>query len=146
MTSKPPPSYERVAEIAGPGGVSKAIDCVAGQIGADVSRSLAPGGKMVVYGALSTHQQTEAEKLAIPIFSRSIIYETKIVQGFFLLRWFATTPQEQVRTAIGEAFELVASGILRVPEGKPLAFKQFAEAVALVEAPAHETKPLLVPN
>lgn len=74
---------KRVAEIAGPAaGVSKAIDCVAGQIGADVSRSLAPGGKMVVYGALSTHRQTEADKLTIPIFARSIIYETKIVQGF----------------------------------------------------------------
>jgi len=44
---------------------------------------LAPGGKMIVYGALSTHRQTEADKLAIPIFARSIIYETKIVQGFF---------------------------------------------------------------
>jgi NADPH:quinone reductase-like Zn-dependent oxidoreductase len=48
---------KRVTEIVGPGGVSKAIDCVAGQIGADVSRSLAPGGKMIVYGALSTHRQ-----------------------------------------------------------------------------------------
>jgi NADPH2:quinone reductase len=38
---------KRVTEIVGPGGVSKAIDCVAGQIGADVSRSLAPGGKMM---------------------------------------------------------------------------------------------------
>src|SRR6267154_2522698 len=41
---------KRVTEIVGPGGVSKAIDCVAGQIGADVSRSLAPGGKMMAYG------------------------------------------------------------------------------------------------
>ena len=37
---------------------------------------------MIVYGALSTHRQTEADKLTIPIFARSIIYETKIVQGF----------------------------------------------------------------
>ena|SRR5713226_5708229 len=116
---------KRVAEIAGPAGVSKAIDCVAGQIGADVSRSLAPGGKMVVYGALSTHRQTEADKLTLPIFARSILYDTKIVQGFFLPRWFATTSQEQIKAAIGETFELVASGILRIPEGKPLAFKQF---------------------
>ena len=31
---------------------------------------------MIVYGALSTHRQTEADELA-----RSIIYEAKIVQG-----------------------------------------------------------------
>ena len=137
---------KRVAEIAGPAGVSKAIDCVAGQLGADVSRSLAPGGKIIVYGALSTHRQTEAEKLTIPIFARSMIYEAKIAQGFFLPQWLATTPQEQIKAAIGEAFELVASGTLQIPEGNPLAFKQFAEAVALAEAPAHGTKPLFVPG
>ena len=137
---------KRVTEIVGPGGVSKAIDCVAGQIGADVSRSLAPGGKMIVYGALSTHRQTEADKLAIPIFARSIIYETKIVQGFFLPRWFATAPQEQIKAAVGETFELVASGILRISEGEPFALTQFAEAVALAEAPAHRAKPLFVPG
>ncbi len=44
---------ERVADIAGHDGV-KAIDCVSGQVGADVSRALAPHGELVVYGALST--------------------------------------------------------------------------------------------
>ena len=67
----------RVAEIAGEGGVGKAIDCVAGQLGADVSRSLAPGGEMVVYGALSTHRETEADRLALPLDARSLIYGTK---------------------------------------------------------------------
>jgi hypothetical protein len=61
-------------------------------------------------------------------------------------RWFATAPQEQIKAAIGETFELVASGILRIPEGKPLALKQFAEAIALAEAPAHGAKPLFVPG
>jgi NADPH2:quinone reductase len=42
---------ERVAEIAGQDGVSKAIDCVSGQVGADVSRALALHGELVVYGA-----------------------------------------------------------------------------------------------
>ena len=77
---------------------------------------------------------------------RPIIYETEIVQGFFLPRWFATIPQEQIKAAIGETFELVANGILRIPEGEPLALKRFAEAVALAEAPAHGAKPLFVPG
>ncbi|GAA3073140.1 hypothetical protein GCM10017600_25470 [Streptosporangium carneum] len=42
-----------MAEIAGPAGVRKAIDCVAGRVGAQVSQALAPGGEVVVYGALS---------------------------------------------------------------------------------------------
>jgi NADPH2:quinone reductase len=68
---------ERVAEIAGDDGVFKAIDCVSGQVGADVSRALAPHGDLVDYGALSTHRQTDPAKLTIPIFARSLIYETK---------------------------------------------------------------------
>jgi NADPH2:quinone reductase len=62
----------RVAEIAGGQGVAKAIDCVSGQVGADVSRALAPGGETIVYGALATHRQTDADKLTIPLFARSI--------------------------------------------------------------------------
>ena len=72
---------ERIVDIAGHDGVSKAIDCVSGQVGADVSRALAPGGELVVYGALSTHRQTEPDKLTIPVFARSLIYETKTVRG-----------------------------------------------------------------
>jgi NADPH:quinone reductase-like Zn-dependent oxidoreductase len=53
---------ERVADIAGHDGVSKAIDCVSGQVGAEVSRALAPHGELVVYGALSTHRQTDPDK------------------------------------------------------------------------------------
>jgi NADPH:quinone reductase-like Zn-dependent oxidoreductase len=57
---------ERVAEIAGNDGVSKAIDCVSGQVGADVSRALAPGGELVVFGALSTHRQTDPDTAPSP--------------------------------------------------------------------------------
>ena len=56
----------RVDEIAGDQGVRKALDCVAGQLGADVFRALAPGGELLVYGALSTHRQTDPSALTIP--------------------------------------------------------------------------------
>lgn len=134
----------RVAEIAGEQGVVKAIDCVSGQVGADVSRALAPGGEMIVYGALATHRQTDADKLTIPLFVRSVIYETKTVRGFWLYRWFSTTPQDQIQAALKRTFDLVAGGTLQVPEGQPIKVEQFAEAVRLAEAPAHRGKPLLV--
>jgi hypothetical protein len=41
-----------------------------------------PGAELVVYGALSTHRQTGPDKLSIPIFVRSLIYETKTVRGY----------------------------------------------------------------
>jgi NADPH:quinone reductase-like Zn-dependent oxidoreductase len=135
---------ERVAEIAGHEGVSKAIDCVSGQVGADVSRALAPDGELIVYGALSTHRQTDSDKLTIPIFARSLIYETKTVRGFWLFRWFTETPKDRMAATINRTMHLADSGALRVPEGQPIPLETFGEAVYLAEAPAHGGKPLLV--
>jgi NADPH:quinone reductase-like Zn-dependent oxidoreductase len=135
---------ERVADIAGQDGVSKAIDCVSGQVGADVSRALAPGGELVVFGALSTHRQTDPDKLTLPIFSRSLIYETKTVRGFWLFRWFTDTPKDRMAATIDRTLQLADSVVLRVPEGQPIPVEKFSEAVYLAEAPEHGGKPLLV--
>lgn len=135
---------ERVADIAGPDGVSKAIDCVSGQVGADVSRALAPHGELVVYGALSTHRQTDPDKLTIPIFARSLIYDTKTVRGFWLFRWFTETPSDRMAAAIARTVHLADNGVLCVPQGQPIDVEEFSEAVYLAEAPEHGGKPLLV--
>ena len=135
---------ERVTSIAGPLGVSKAIDCVSGQVGADVSRALAPNGELIVYGALSTHRQTDPDKLTLPVFARSLIYETKVIRGFWLFRWFAETPKDRMAATINRTLQLVEGGALRVPEGQPVPVERFGEAVELAEAPAHGGKPLLV--
>jgi NADPH:quinone reductase-like Zn-dependent oxidoreductase len=134
----------RVVEIAGDAGVGRALDCVAGQLGADVFRALAPGGELLVYGALSTHRQTDPNALTLPLFARSIIYETKTVRGFWLFRWVVGTLPEVTRATIDEARELVTSGVLTIPEGQPITVGRFTDAVTLAEAPAHGTKPLLV--
>ncbi|WP_026342642.1 zinc-dependent alcohol dehydrogenase family protein [Nocardia sp. BMG111209] len=134
----------RVARIAGPDGVSKAIDCVGGQVGADVSRALAPHGELVVFGALSTHRQTDPGALTIPIFARSLIYETKTVRGFWLFRWLTETPRDRMAAAIDRTLRLVDSGVLRVPEGRPIPLERFGEAVDSAEAPEHGGKPLLM--
>jgi hypothetical protein len=72
-----------------------------------------------------------------------MIYGTTTVRGFWLYRWFMTTPQEQVRAALGKVFELVVSGSVKIPEGQPMGLERFADAVRLAEAPAHGGKPLL---
>ena len=135
---------QRVADIAGPAGVGKAIDCVAGDVGAQVSQSLAPGGELVVYGALSTHRQTDPAALTIPLQARSVIYETEVVRGFWLNRWFGKTSPEDVQRALSQVRGLVADGVLTVPEGRPFPLDRFAEAVELAETPAHGAKPLFV--
>ncbi|WP_234384661.1 zinc-dependent alcohol dehydrogenase family protein [Streptomyces sp. MMG1121] len=135
---------QRVAEIAGPAGVRKALDCVAGHVGAEVSQALAPGGEVVVYGALSTHRQTDPAALTIPLQARSVIYETKAVRGFWLNLWFGTASPADALRALSEVRSLVADGVLTIPQGRPFPLERFAEAVSLAEAPAHGGKPLFV--
>ncbi|MFE3161590.1 zinc-dependent alcohol dehydrogenase family protein [Streptomyces sp. NPDC059224] len=135
---------QRVAEIAGPAGVRKATDCVAGPVGAQVSQALAPGGEVVVYGALSTHRQTDPAALTIPLQARSVIYEAKAVRGFWLNRWFGAASPEDVLVALSEVRSLVTKAVLTIPEGRPFPLDGFAEAVEFAEAPAHGAKPLFV--
>jgi len=135
---------QRVAETAGPDGVLKAADCVAGPVGAQVSQALAPGGLLVVYGALSTHRQTDPAALTIPLQARSVIYETKRIRGFWLNRWFGTASPERALHALARVRGLVADEVLSIPQGRPFPLEHFIEAVALAEAPAHGTKPLFV--
>ncbi|MFD9001149.1 zinc-dependent alcohol dehydrogenase family protein [Streptomyces sp. NPDC059582] len=135
---------QRVAEIAGPAGVHKATDCVAGHVGAQVSQALAPGGEVVVYGALSTHRQTEPAALTIPLQARSVIYETKAVRGFWLNRWFGTASPEDGLRALSEVRGLVADGVLTIPQGQPFPLERFTEAIALAETPARGAKPFFL--
>jgi NADPH:quinone reductase-like Zn-dependent oxidoreductase len=109
----------RVDEIACDQGVRKALDCVAGQLGADVFRALAPGGELLVYGALSTHRQTNPSAITIPLFARSVIYDAKQVRGFWLFRWVVTTPPDVTTAPLTEARNLVTKGILQIPDGQP---------------------------
>ena len=93
--------------------MSKAIDCVGGRVSADVSRALAPHGELIVYGALSTHRQTDPDNLTIPIFARSLIYGTKTVRGFWLFCWITETPKDRMAAAIDRTLQLADSGAAR---------------------------------
>lgn len=134
----------RVHEIVGHQGVRKALDCVAGQLGADVFQALAPGGELLVYGALSTHRQTDPAAPTIPLFPRSVVYEAKTLRGFWLFRWVVSTPPDETRATLVEAHDLVTNKVLDIPDGQPIPLERYIDAVTLAEAPAHGTKPLLV--
>jgi hypothetical protein len=72
---------------------------------------------MIVHGALSTHRQTEPDMLTIPLLARSLIYESKVVRGFWLYRWFNTTSRDRIDAALATNLEPVAGAIVRIPEG-----------------------------
>lgn len=132
----------RVAEIGG-GTVRKALDCVAGELGADVFRSLGTGGELVVYGALSTHRQADPAALNLPIAAPELIFGTKHLRGFWLYRWLTSTPPAQIGQALGHVISLVADGTLTIPEGQSFGVDDAGEAVRVADTAGHGSKPLL---
>src|SRR5260370_12418067 len=98
--------------------LSRAIDCVPGRIGATVARHLAPGGRMLVYRALSSHRQTDPSAFEMPVFAPSLIYSAAAVQGWHLLHWLDVTPLAENGALFAKVLDRLASAALRLPPPK----------------------------
>ncbi|HJW34374.1 MAG TPA: zinc-dependent alcohol dehydrogenase family protein [Holophagaceae bacterium] len=77
-----------------PQGADAAVDAVGGALGGEMVKLLAPGGTMLVYGALSM------EPLQLP--GGQLIFRTATVRGFWLTDWKRRTPKAE-RDAICQA-------------------------------------------
>jgi NADPH:quinone reductase-like Zn-dependent oxidoreductase len=124
-------------------GIERAIDCVAGELGAEIARNLAPAGTMLVYGALSSHRQTDPAKFIMPIFAPRLIYSTATVRGWWLPRWVPSRPLAEVRAATCDLLSMLSNGALTPPAVVRYALKDFQEAVRLADGEAGQQKVLL---
>jgi NADPH2:quinone reductase len=133
----------RLQELTAGKGVERAIDCVAGELGAEVARNLAPAGTMLVYGALSSHRQTDPAKFTMPLFPPRLIYSTATVRGWWLPRWVSSQPLAEVRTATSNLLTMLLNGALTAPAVVRYSSKDFQEAVRLADGEAGQQKVLL---
>jgi NADPH:quinone reductase-like Zn-dependent oxidoreductase len=133
----------QLVTASGGTGPSKALDCVAGRIGAELARTLAPGGRMLVFGALSSHHQTERSAFEMPIFGPGLIYSAATVQGWFLFHWLAATPLPQSVSVLRNLLNRLASGAIRLPSARRYSAAQFCDALRNAEAGGRDGKPLL---
>jgi NADPH2:quinone reductase len=133
----------RLQELTAGKGVERAIDCVAGELGAEVARNLAPGGTMLVYGALSSHRQTDPAKFIMPLFAPRLIYSTATVRGWWLPRWVPSQLLAAVRAATSDLLTMLSNGSLTPPAVLRYSFKDFQEAVRLADGEAGQQKVLL---
>ncbi|MEG9436510.1 zinc-dependent alcohol dehydrogenase family protein [Edaphobacter sp. HDX4] len=133
----------RLQELTAGKGVERAIDCVAGAVGAEVARNLAPGGTMLVYGALSSHRQTDPAKFIMPLFAPRLIYSTATVRGWWLPRWVPSQPLADVRAAVSDLLTMLAEGALTPAATVRYSLKNFQEAVHLADGEAGQEKVLL---
>ena len=133
----------RLQELTAGQGIERAIDCVAGELGAEIARNLAPAGVMLVYGALSSHRQTDPAKFSMPLFAPRLIYSTATVRGWWLPRWVPSQPLPEVRTATSDLLTMLSKGALTPAASVRFPVKDFQEAVRLADGEAGQEKVLL---
>jgi NADPH2:quinone reductase len=97
------------------GGPRKAIDCVAGQVGATLAETLAPGGRLLVFGALSSHRQRDRSAFEMAVFAPKMIYRSTRVEGWFMFHWLATTALVDSVNVVSTVLDRLNSGALRLP-------------------------------
>jgi NADPH:quinone reductase-like Zn-dependent oxidoreductase len=133
----------RITELTDGQGVTHAIDCVAGELGAEVARGLAPGGTLFVYGALSSHRQTDPAKFMMPIFSPRLIYSAVKVQGWWIVRWAAAQSTPVLRASVAEILSLLSAGTLTVPQTTVIPVNDYRDALRIADGEAGDKKILV---
>jgi NADPH:quinone reductase-like Zn-dependent oxidoreductase len=133
----------QLVKAGGGKGPSHAIDCVSGRVGATLARNLAPGGRLLVYGALSSHRQTDPSAFEMPVFAPRLIYGAATIQGWFLFHWLEVTPLADCVSVVQRVLERLASGALKVPPAAIYQPSQIKDALREAEASARVGKPLL---
>ncbi|MBI1917631.1 MAG: zinc-dependent alcohol dehydrogenase family protein [Planctomycetes bacterium] len=123
---------ERVRELTGGAGVPFALDAVGGATGSEVVTTLAPGGRMLVYGTLS------GEPLSLD--PRVLIVGQKRVEGFWLGEWIA---RQGLLTKLGlvrRIGRLMSAGVLTSPIAATYPMDKIQEAVRAADQPGKPGK------
>lgn len=127
---------ERVREVAGKEGVTKAFDAVGGETGAAVMRSLGRGGVMIVYGRLSGEP--------MPIDGGRMIFTSSALRGFWLGEWLRSAAPERQQAVTAELLRLMASHEIVPPVEAEYPLADVLSAVEHAGRPGRSGKVLLV--
>lgn len=129
---------KRVAEATGGAKIRLGIDAVGGQSTDHLATSLAEGGVLVNYGAMSGEP--------CQISPASFVFRDVTLRGFWLSKWFIKSSPESRMVVFGEIAQLIASGKLKTRIQATYSIEQIKEAVAAAAAGEREGKILLVPE
>ena len=97
-----------------------------------------------MFGALSSHRQTDRSAFEMPVFAPNMIYRGTRVEGWFLFHWLETTPLAESVTVVSTVLDRLNVGALRLPAA--VRYKPSDIATALADADGGVrtgTKPVL---
>jgi NADPH:quinone reductase-like Zn-dependent oxidoreductase len=129
---------ERVKAATGGAAIKLGIDAVGGSATMRLAATLAEGATVVNYGALSGEPCV--------LSPRELVFRDVTLKGFWLARWFRTTPMTQQRALLGELAGLIAAGKLSTPIQATYDVAQIKEAVAAAAAGERQGKILVTPR
>ncbi len=135
---------EQLKTASGGRGIERAIDCVAGRTGATLARQLAPNGRLLVYGALSSHRQSDPAAFEMPVFAPALVYSSAEVRGWLIFSWLARHGVHEGSRMLRSLLDLMAEGRLKPPAAHRYQLDDALEAFAAAERAGHDAKPLLV--
>ena len=127
---------ERVKEITGKAGLTKAIDAVGGQTAADVMRALGRNGVMLIYGLLSMEP--------MPFDGGRMIFTTTTIRGFWLTEWLRSAAPERQQAVMTELLRSMATNEIVPPVEAEYKLADVHAAVEHAERPGRSGKVLLV--
>jgi NADPH:quinone reductase-like Zn-dependent oxidoreductase len=127
---------ERVREITGNAGLTKAIDAVGGETGGAVLRALGRKGVLLVYGLLSMEP--------MPVDSGRMIFTSATIRGFWLGEWFRSAAPEQQQKVTMELLRLMATNEVVPPVEAEYPLADVLAAIEHSERAGRSGKVLLV--
>lgn len=101
-----PDWHKQVKTAVGEGKIRHAIDSVAGKASGDLCTILAPGGKLVAFGAMSGEP--------MQMDPGPFIFKGLTLEGFWLSKQSAIGP-DRMKALVGELMTLVATKVIELP-------------------------------
>ena len=133
--SDPAELQERVRQIVGPQEIRYAIDPVGGRTASAMVRCLGPGGRLVLYGTLSSEPLSFSPRDLMTVGAR--------VEGFWLSNYMDSLGLWGKLRLIGNISRLIREGVLTTEIGEVFPLEKIADAVRVAEAPGKSGKVLL---
>jgi len=109
-----------------------ALNAVGGDSALNLAKTVAEGGMIVTYGAMS--------KQALKIPNGLLIFKDLVWRGCWITRWYERASRDEVQAMFEQLFPLAQKGLLHAPVEKTYALTEFREAVARAQEGARGGK------
>ena len=126
---------QSVSDITSGQGVGYSIDCVGGELTADVIRCLGLGGRLLVYGTLAN------SPVSVPL--RDLMMPGAEMSGFLLPNWLAKQSPLKLLGVVRTVKRLMAQGVFDTEVTEMFELDRVSEAIGAATRPGRTGKVML---